>query len=84
MRSAYADSRRPRRDSRPPFLGGPEVVLLVFAAVTAVAFPVGYVIARRFPSTGESVLIGGAYLGILFAFGIKMIRRRVRVERFGR
>lgn len=75
---AQARSRRERHTSKPGAFGGIEVVLLVIAGVCAVAFPVGYVIAKRFPSTGEMVLIGGAYIGILLVFAGRILRARAR------
>src|SRR5262245_22189605 len=76
---AQARSRRERHTSKPGAFGGIEVVLLVIAAVCAVAFPVGYVIAKRFPSTGEMVLIGGAYIGLLLMFAGKVLRAKARL-----
>jgi hypothetical protein len=79
MRAAAHRAREEARPKRRPLFGGPEIVLLVFAAVFTAALPVGFLAAKRFPNTGESALIGGTYLGMLFAFGIKMIRGRMRV-----
>jgi hypothetical protein len=76
---AQARSRRERHTPTPGAFGGIEVVLLVIAAVCAVAFPVGYVIARRFPSTGEMVLIGGAYIGLLLLFAVRIMRAKARL-----
>ena len=75
---AQARSRRERHTSTPGAFGGIEVVLLVLAAVMAVAFPVGYVIAKRFPSTGEMVLIIGAYIGGLLIIIGKILRGKAR------
>ena len=79
--AVYQANRRAREDAKPkyqPFFGGPEIVLLIFAAAFTLALPVGFVVAKRFPNTGESALIMFAYLGMLLAFGIKMIRARRR------
>jgi hypothetical protein len=75
---------RAERDNRfksgpRPFFGGPEIVLLIFAAVFALALPAGYFVAKRFPSTGEGALIVFAYCGMMFFFGLKMIRRRKQI-----
>jgi hypothetical protein len=71
-------AREETRPKRPQLFGGPEIVLLVFAVAFTVALPVGFVVAKRFPSTGESALITFAYLGMFFAVGFKMIRARWR------
>ena len=81
--AARAVRRREReeaayRKQRPPLFGGPEIVLLVFAAAFTLALPVGFGVAKRFPNTGETALIMFAYLGMVFAGGIKMIRARRR------
>jgi hypothetical protein len=84
-KAMVAQARRNRRDDRrlssssPGAVGGIEAVLLVIAAVTAVAFPVGYVIAKRFPSTGEMVLIGAAYIGLLLVFVGRILRAKARL-----
>ena len=75
---AQARNRREQHTSRPGAFGGIEVVFLVFALVAAVAIPVGYTIAKRFPSTGEMVLIGAAYIGLLLMFAGKVLRARSR------
>lgn len=61
-----------------PFFGGPEIVLLIVAAAFAVALPIGFAVAKRFPSIGEAALVIVAYVGIFIAFGVKMIRARTR------
>ena len=81
--AVYHAKRRAREDARPkyqPFFGGPEVVLLVFAAVFTLALPVGFVVAKRLPNTGEGALIVFAYCGVLSIYGFRLIRARWRAE----
>jgi len=59
--------------------GGPEVFLLIIAAVFALALPLGYVVAKRFPTKGEGALIVFAYCGMIFGMGFRMIRARWRI-----
>ena len=57
----------------------------MLAVLTGVGVPLAYLIAnfaaKRFPATGELVLIVGAYCGIMLAFGVKVLRRKRWIER---
>jgi hypothetical protein len=83
VKAAMHQARRRReeeaRSPERPFWGGPELFLLVIAAATALAMPVGFVVAKRFPTQGEAGLMIFAYCGMFLAFGIKMIRSRKRL-----
>ena len=75
-RSEYAN--RYKSGARPVF-GGPEMFLLILAAVCAVALPLGFLVAKRFPTTGEGALIVFAYCLMIGGMGFRMIRARWRI-----
>jgi hypothetical protein len=76
-RSEYAN--RHKSAARPTF-GGPEVFLLILSGVCAVAFPLGYLVAKRFPTKGEGAAIILFYALMVGGMGFRMIRARWRIE----
>lgn len=78
MRQARRQRAEEAREPDRPFWGGPEVFLLVIAGAVGLALPVGFFVAKRFPTQGEAALVVFAYCGMFLAFGVKMIRARKR------
>jgi hypothetical protein len=56
------------RNRAPGVIGGLEILLLIFAAVSAVALVIGYVLAQRAPKAGEAILIILGYCGLVGLF----------------
>ena len=79
MRAARAEKRRNKSAPPPPLFGGVEIVLLVFAAVATAALAVGFVIAKRFPNTGEGIAIVLVYVVAMLGFAVKVARARSRL-----
>jgi hypothetical protein len=52
----------------PGAIGGLEVMLLIFGAVSTVALVIGYVAAQRAPKAGEAILIIVGYCGLIGLF----------------
>ena len=80
VRAAMARERERKKKDPRPLIGGVEIALLVFAAMATAGFGLGFVVAKRFPTTGEGALIVIAYCGILFIYGFRLIRHRLWVE----
>ena len=76
MRAARARERERARPEYRPFFGALEVAVLILAAVAAVAVGVGYVVAKRFPNTGEGIAIV-----LVYVFGMLMFAGRVALAR---
>jgi uncharacterized Zn finger protein (UPF0148 family) len=76
MRAAMAEQRRKKKAPPRPLFGGFEIVLLVFAVVVTAALGLGFVVAKRFPNTGEGALIVVAYVGAMLVFAARVARAR--------
>jgi hypothetical protein len=75
-RSEHADRYK---SGAAPVFGGAEMFLLILAAVCAIALPLGFVIAKRFPTQGEGALIILAYAGMVLGMGWRMLKARWRI-----
>ena len=80
MAHGRAQDRDRFKSAARPVFGGPEVFLLILAAVCAVALPLGFVIAKRFPTQGERAAIVFGYSLMIGGAGFRMIRARWRNE----
>ena len=80
--AVYHAKRRAREDAKPksqPLFGGPEIVLLVFAAISTAALAVGFVVAKRAPNTGEGIAIVLVYAVGMLIFAARVARARSRL-----
>jgi hypothetical protein len=76
MRAASAERRRKKTEPARPLLGGPEIILLLFAAFATVGLGLGFVVAKRFPNTGESIGIVLVYVVGMLIFAARVARAR--------
>lgn len=76
MRAARARAREREKEPVRPLIGGPEVVLLVFAAVATAGLGIGFTIAKRAPAAGEAIIIMIAYGAGMLLFAARVARAR--------
>jgi Zn-finger nucleic acid-binding protein len=74
MRGVARRAREKKTEPERSLIGGPEIVLLVFALMATAGLGIGFVIAKRAPAAGEAV-------GIMLVYGIGMVVFAVRLAR---
>lgn len=76
MRAGAARARERQREPERPLIGGPEVVLLVFAVVATAGLGIGFIIAKRAPAAGEAIAIVLAYGVGMVVFALRLVKAR--------
>jgi len=77
MRHGRQSLKDEKKQSRPPLIGGIEMVLLVIAFAGMVGGAVAFGIAKRFPDKVEGILIIVGFCGYMFFVGLnRFIRDR--------